>query len=248
MSRNKLLAIVTALSLSGALYACGSDDETNPDGGAGTAGTTGGSGGKAGSGGKGGSSSGGKGGSAGKGGESTTGGTENVAGENGNGGDSGSGGAPEGGMGGTTEGEGGSGGEGGAGAPDPVLTLTEACTAACDPAHSLSACTSTLDACIATCEGYPALVDIFAADATDAATLNAEYLTAITCMANHLPTTAQYACAENPPPPDPPATVNLWSPVEHTVCEDEICKWTCDDMSIGTFGGDNTVVTRCCPP
>src|SRR6187431_1811844 len=144
MSRNKLLTIVLALSVSASLYACGDDDDGDGQSHAGAGGSTAGKGGSAGSGAK---------------------------------------------RGGT-----GAGGEGGA-APPVVLTLDEACSTACDPAHSLAACSTTLSVCITACTSYPALVADFVTDAALATSLNQDYRAAISCMAQHLPDLAQYACA-----------------------------------------------------
>jgi len=239
MSRNKLLTIVLALSVSASLYACGDDDDGDGQSHAGAGGSTAGKGGSAGSGAKsGGTGKGGNGAAAGQG----------EAGEIGYAGAAGAGvgvggdGAGGDGAGGTGTGGTGAGGEGGA-APPVVLTLDEACSTACDPAHSLAACSTTLSVCITACTSYPALVADFVTDAALATSLNQDYRAAISCMAQHLPDLAQYACAAAGP------TVNTWSPVAATVCEDELCKWTCLDASDGgTLSVDETVYNRCnCP-
>ena len=227
------------LGLSASLYACGDDDDSNPGGGAGAAGGSG-KGGGAGKGGSGGSSGGtaGKGGTAGGGITAGEGGALGEAGAGDSGGVGGDTGPGPGGSGGDTGP--GAGGEGGAASPPPTLTLAEACTAACNPAHSLATCGTTLAACITACEGYTDLVEVFVTDAAEAAGLNSKYLTSISCMAAHLPNTAQYACAAGP-------AVNGWSPVAGTVCEDELCAWTCDDAD-STASVDDNVTARCvCP-
>lgn len=231
MSRNKVLAILTAVSVSACLYACGSDDDSNPSGGAGMAGHAGSKGGSGGSAGKAGGS-----GTAGK---PATGGSGNQAGESfgGEGGEGevgGAGGDSGGGMAGDS-GLGGAGGEGGAPA---ALTLAEACTATCTPAHSVGTCSTEQDACVTTCTSYPELVSVFVTDEAQAKTLNDEYLAMMSCTAAHLPNTAQYACSQA-------GAINPWSPVADTTCEAALCKWTCDDVTFGTFSGDGAVGTRC---
>ncbi|MEI9936980.1 MAG: hypothetical protein WDO69_07130 [Pseudomonadota bacterium] len=238
MSRNKVLAIMMALGLSASLYACGSDDDTNPGGEAGAAGNAG----KGGSGGKAGAGTGG--GTAGKGGTPSAGGSD--VGDSGAGGTGATGATGDSGAGGmgATGGEpdlaAGSGGEGGA---PPAQTLTEACTTQCDPAHTVATCSTTLAACIAQCTVYPvqlqqSVTDGFLSDA-DAATLNQEYLATIQCQATHLTSTDQYMCAADG------TMVSATSPVESTVCETLLCKWTCDDGNFGTAGADVNVYTRC---
>jgi len=243
MSRNKLLALVTAVSLSASLYACGSDDG-DPNGS--NAGAAGASAGKGGNSGKAGSN-----GSAGKGASS---GTSNVAGETGDAAGAGGSGADNGasgagGMAGDTgsgAGETGNGaaGEGGAGSVDTGQTLAEACTAVCDPAHSVATCSSALDACITQCSGYPDVVqqqaDAHVFSAADALTLKNEYLAAVRCMATNLTNTNQYACTAVGTMAGPTA-----SPVADTACETVLCKWTCDDGNFGTVSADADVYGRC---
>jgi hypothetical protein len=234
MSRNKIFAIITAISVSACLYACGSDDDTNP-GGAGSSGHAGkGGNGSAGKGGNGGSGKGGNGGSGNEAGESSAGegGTDNAGGAGGDTGAAGDG-----------NGAGGDGGAAGGGGTEQ--TLAEACATSCDPSHTVATCTSTLNECVAQCTAYPGQVqqsvdaDPPLISPADAATLNSEYLALVRCMATHLTATSQYICA------DPGTMVSKTSPAASTVCEDELCKWTCDDGTIGTFGADANMFARC---
>lgn len=234
MNRNKLLAILTAVSVSACLYACGSDDDSQPNNNAGASGKAGGGG----SGGKAGSSN-----TAGKG------GSGNQAGESGATGDSGSGGvagSAEGGAGGDQNvagdtGISGAGGDGGAGGAAPALTLSEACTAACVPAHNVTSCSTTVEVCIASCTSYnDDWVVAAGADEAVAKTLNADYLAVISCAAEHLSAASQYACAASSGP-----TVNAWSPTASTACEAALCKWTCADFDNSVAAADEAVYNRC---
>lgn len=229
MSRNKLIAILTAVSVSACLYACGSDDDTNPATGGAAGHATGGKG-------SGGSGKGGSGNTAGK----NSGGSGNEAGEiaGGEGGTDAGGAGGDKGMAGDS-GLGGAGDAAGAGgAPPAALTLAEACAATCIPAHSVDTCSTTQDVCVTSCTSYPAYVTTAGADADTATLLNAEYLTMISCLAQHVPNTTQYVCSA------PPA-INLWSSKKETDCETAVCKWTCDDGNSVVSAADADVYARC---
>jgi len=238
MKRNKVLALITAVSVSACLYACGSDDDTNPSGGAGSSGHAG-KGGSGGTGAKGGSANGGSGGKV------VAGGSGNEAGES----SAGEGGTSNAGAGGDSSGIGGDNGLGGsgdagaAGAAATEQTLTEACTTSCGPSHTVSSCSTTVGACVSQCTAYPTQVqqsvDATFISTTDAATLNKEYLTLVRCMASHLTNTDQYACAAAG------TMVGATSPAASTDCETVLCKWTCDDANFGTSGMDADVAARC---
>jgi len=231
MNRTKILAIVTAVSISACLYACGSDDDTNPVGG-------GGAGGHAGS--KSGGSGGKSGGSGGKGAEN--GGTGNEAGETsgGEGGALGLGGAGgDMGMAGDTS-VGGDKGAGGEGGSAPVaLTLAEACAATCTPAHTLPVCGTTQELCASNCTDYTQLVADLSADAAVKKSLNDDYLALLSCTAAKLPTVDKYTCGTGP-------VQNAWSLALATDCETALCKWTCNDADHGTSSVDEVAWTRCC--
>ncbi|HYQ41377.1 MAG TPA: hypothetical protein VER11_05410 [Polyangiaceae bacterium] len=237
MSRNKVLAILAAVSVSACLYACGSDDDSQPSNTAGASGKagSGGSSGKAGSG-----NTAGKGGTGAESGEGATAG-ESGSGSGGvsNGGDSGAGGDQN--VAGDT-GVSGAGGDGGAGGAASALTLSEACTAACVPAHNVTSCSTTVEVCIASCTSYNDDWVVAAGVEGDAAkSLNDDYLAAISCAAQHLPSASDYACNSGP-------TVNAWSPVAASACEAALCKWTCNDTANSVAAADEGVHTRCnCP-
>src|SRR6478736_2709560 len=226
MNRTKILAIVTAVSISACLYACGSDDDTNPVGGGGAGGhagsKSGGSGGKGeengGTGNEAGETSGGEGGALGLGG---AGGDKGMAGDTSVGGDKNAG------------------GEGGA-AP-VALTLAEACAATCVPAHTVATCGSTEELCVSNCTGYTAIVDAGTAwDADTKKTMHDDYLAMLSCSATKLPTVDKYACGDG--------LQNLWTIGAGTDCEAALCKWTCFDADYGTSTADSTTYGRCgCP-
>ncbi len=251
MLTSKVRSLAFILCTTACLWSCGDDDDST--------GATGGNAGKGGGANKGGATSqggvgGAKGGSPGSGGSTAgkggtgSGGVAPTSGGTGSGG-KGSGGGPTGGVGpggagaggmgamggedqGGMGGMGGMGGEGGAGGAFVDLTLEQACIRACNKAASSTETTSCQDSnCVTTCKGYTTTP-------TNAA-LEKEYLDAISCVAQRVPST-KYVCAEAS------SFMNLWSVAAATPCEALLCKWTLDDVAMADGSGDLNVYNRCC--
>ncbi len=103
------------------------------------------------------------------------------------------------------------------------LTLVQACSSICAFASGLATCATTPSVCAENCESTSSLTEY-----------PSEYQAMVICTAENLLSAARYACSSA-------GSSNAWSPVAGTLCENQTCRWTCDDASFG----DAYVFSRC---
>jgi hypothetical protein len=114
-------------------------------------------------------------------------------------------------------------------------TLGEQCDAICSVASGsagLECGGAQIDttACVSSCKAY-------ASDTSNDEYAVAYYEAMISCVGQHLTTLSDYQCSTQ--------AANPWTTVENTVCENDVCNWTCYEVNYGFAWADYATYSRC---